>query len=122
MAVVVGQDGRVHDVRLLKNSSPEFATRAIEEVKNLKYKAAAAPDGTPVAVRFQMEFAVVELEITVAADGSVAEARVTHSPSKVFSDRSLDTVRKWRLKPATGPAGKPVAVKVPVEITFRLFR
>jgi len=88
----------------------------------LKYTAATAPDGTPVAVHLLTDFAVVELEITVATDGSVQQARVIQSPKKAFSDRALDSVRKWKLKPATGPGGKPVVAKVAVELSFRLSR
>lgn len=122
VVATVGQDGSTRDVEIIESSSARFGSRAKDEIKALKFKAAKAPDGTPVTVRFQMEFAVVELEITVATDGSVSEVRIVYSPSKNLSDRASDTVRKWKLKPATGSGGNPVPVKVPVEITFRLFR
>lgn len=121
MDVVVGPDGHTRDVKVLESSSPTFASRAKEEVQSLRYTVATAPDGTPVAVHFRMEFAVVELEITVTADGSVAQARVIQSPKKAISDRALDAVRKWKLKPATDKEGHPVAVTVPTEIAFKLY-
>jgi len=120
MDVVVDAEGRTRDVKILDNSNPAFGSKAKQQAQALKYAPAKTPDGNPVAVHFQTEFVVVELEITVAADGSVSGARVIQSPKKTFSDRALDAVKKWKLKPATDPHGRPVVVVVPMEISFRL--
>jgi hypothetical protein len=35
--------------------------------------------------------------------------------------QAIEAVKKWRLSPATGPDGKPAAVRQIIEVTFKLF-
>jgi hypothetical protein len=37
-----------------------------------------------------------------------------------LEETAIDSVKQWRLKPAHGADGKPIAVLVPIQITFRL--
>jgi len=37
-----------------------------------------------------------------------------------LEETAIDSVKQWRFKPAHGTDGKPVAVLVPIQITFRL--
>ncbi len=37
-----------------------------------------------------------------------------------LEEKAVEAVKQWRFKPALGPSGKPVAVVVPIEVTFRL--
>lgn len=61
----------------------------------------------------------VLLEITIAADGYVAEnVRVLLGMPYGLTERAVETVRDWKLTPATGPDGKPAAVRQEVELTF----
>jgi len=54
-------------------------------------------------------------------DGRVTNPRVIKSPGLGLDDSTVNTMRTWRCKPANGPNGKPVAVQVPFEVTFRLY-
>jgi TonB family protein len=62
----------------------------------------------------------VVLIIDVAADGSVADARVEKSePAGVFDQATLEAVQRWKFEPAT-ENGKPVAGRIRVPVTFEM--
>ena len=60
------------------------------------------------------------LSVVVTQDGRVASAKVLKASNDEFGRLALEAVRRWKLKPAMGPDGRPVAVIVPVEVVFRL--
>ena len=60
------------------------------------------------------------LEAVVGADGKVCEAKVTRSLGKEVDQKSLDLIRQWIFEPAR-KGGKPVAVRISVEITYHLY-
>lgn len=62
---------------------------------------------------------VVEVEAVVLKDGRVGEARVTRSLDRGIDAAALQAVRRWQFRPATVD-GQPVAMRVPVEVEFRL--
>jgi TonB family protein len=62
----------------------------------------------------------VVLEVLVTEKGEVRDARVVRAPNKEFADNALKAVKKWKLKPAIGPNGKPVAVKATLEVLFHV--
>jgi hypothetical protein len=63
----------------------------------------------------------VVLSAVIGADGLLRldgmQVRVTTKAS--YTDAAIVAVKGWRFEPAKGPTGKPVAVRVPVEVTFR---
>jgi len=63
----------------------------------------------------------VTLEITVTEDGRVLNPRVVQGPGLGLEEKAMSQVRNWKLKPAIGPNGRPVACRVTIEIAFRLF-
>ena len=63
----------------------------------------------------------VLVEAVVTVDGRVVNPRVIKSPGLGLDDSTVNTMRTWRCKPASGPNGKPVPVQVPFEVTFRLY-
>jgi TonB family protein len=63
---------------------------------------------------------VVSLWIVVDAQGNVSECRVVRPVGLGLDDKATETVRTWRFKPAARN-GVPVAVRVSVEVHFRLF-
>jgi TonB family protein len=62
----------------------------------------------------------VLLDVVVNAEGHVVKAFVIKGPGLGLEENSLRAVRGWRLKPAAGLDGKPVASKVQVEVSFHL--
>src|SRR5262245_23180126 len=61
----------------------------------------------------------VLLEILVRADGSVDPAIVVvRGLGFGLDENAVETLRQWKFKPATRD-GKPVDVRIPIEVTFR---
>ena len=63
----------------------------------------------------------VVLLVTVTAEGRTANLVVLRRAGYGLDEQAIETVRQWRFVPAHGPDGKPVAARIPIEITFRLF-
>ena len=61
----------------------------------------------------------VLIEVRLAKDGTVAEARVT-SGHPTLAEASLAAVRQWRYEPVLGPDGEPVEATLTVTIRFTL--
>jgi TonB family protein len=64
---------------------------------------------------------VVLLLVTVTADGRAANIRVVKAIGGGLDEMAVAAVRTWRFRPAVGPDNKPVSVKAPIEVTFRLY-
>jgi TonB family protein len=62
---------------------------------------------------------VVVLEVVVTTDGTTDKIKVIKSPEQRFTDVSIETVQKWRFKPAVDFDDNPIAVFVPVQLTFQ---
>jgi TonB family protein len=62
----------------------------------------------------------VELEAVVGEDGRISDIRVLKPLPFGLTTSAIETVKTWKLKPATGPDGKPVAVRQIIEIGFGL--
>jgi len=63
----------------------------------------------------------VELSVVVNDDGTVGEVKVTRSLDDKYGldEQAVIAMKKWQFKPGTKD-GKPVAVEVTVEMSFRL--
>jgi TonB family protein len=55
LVVVVGTDGKAHDIRVVKGIPDGLTESAIETVRSWKFKPATAPDGAPAAVKQTIE-------------------------------------------------------------------
>ena len=64
----------------------------------------------------------VVVQAIVTADGRAENLSVAkgHELGLGLDESAIRAVAEWRFKPALGPDGKPVAVLVPVEVTFRI--
>ena len=60
---------------------------------------------------------VVVMLVGINARGHVEPVRVVRSSSKVFEQTAVDTVKKWKFKPAKKD-GQAVPVQVTVEMKF----
>lgn len=63
----------------------------------------------------------VELEAIVDEDGQVRNIRILKPLPYGITTAAIATIRNWRLKPATGPDGKPATVRQIIEITFQSY-
>lgn len=63
----------------------------------------------------------IVLDITVTTDGKVIDPVVTKSPGLGLNEKALKQVKKWKMKPALGPDGKPVNCRVQIEVSFHLY-
>jgi TonB family protein len=59
------------------------------------------------------------LRITIDTDGNVQDPEVIKSAEYGMEKASLEAVKKWKFRPAT-KAGKPIAVKAQIEMSFRM--
>jgi TonB family protein len=64
----------------------------------------------------------VVLRIVVTPEGQAEDIQVLKGPGSKFGveQSAIETVSHWQFTPANGPDGKPVAVAVPIEVTFRI--
>jgi TonB family protein len=76
------------------------------------------PEYTDRARRKKISGSVV-LSIVVTPEGTVRDAKVTTSLDKDLDQQALNTVATWKFEPATKD-GKPVSVRIAVEMTFRI--
>ena len=61
---------------------------------------------------------IVVMLVGVNTKGRVQAVRVLRSDEKAFEQSAVDTVKKWRFKPAE-KGGQPVPVQVTVEMKFQ---
>jgi TonB family protein len=62
----------------------------------------------------------VVLRVVITADGKAVNISVARGPGMGMEEKAMEAVKDWRFNPAIGPNGKPVAVEMLVEVTFRL--
>jgi TonB family protein len=62
----------------------------------------------------------VVISLIVTPEGTVRDATVTTSLDKELDKQALAAVSTWKFDPATKD-GKPVAFRVPVEVSFKLY-
>ena len=91
--------------RVTQGMRPPKATHA-PDPKFPDLPADAEPRGTVVML------------VGVNAKGHVAVVRVLRSDEKAFEQSAVDTVKKWKFKPAERN-GQPVPVQVTVEMKFQ---
>ena len=81
-------------------------------------KATHAPDPQyPEIPAYEERNGVVVMLVGINVHGHVEPVRVVRSSSKVFEKSAVDTVRKWKFKPAKKD-GQAVPVQVTVEMKF----
>jgi len=78
------------------------------------------PSYTAEAVRARIQ-GLVGLSVVVKDDGTVGSVTVTRSLDEKYGldEQAVSAMKQWQFKPGTKD-GKPVAVRVDVEMTFTL--
>ncbi len=64
----------------------------------------------------------VILSVVISASGAAEKITVVRSPGYFLSEKAIEAVSGWRLRPAPGEDGKPTPVIVPIEVTFKSLR
>jgi TonB family protein len=64
---------------------------------------------------------VVVLNAVIGTDGRAHQIEVEKGTSQSFEEAAIKAVTKWKFQPARGPDGTLVAVRIPIEVTFRYF-
>jgi TonB family protein len=64
----------------------------------------------------------VVLNVVVTAEGRAEQIAVVKGTGLGLEENAIAAVKEWKFKPAVGPDGNPVAVRIPIEVTFRLYR
>ena len=77
------------------------------------------PDYTDPARIAKINGGIILL-VTVSEEGRAENLQILKGLPFGLNQAALNTVRTWKFRPATLD-GKPVAVKVPIEVTFRLY-
>lgn len=60
----------------------------------------------------------VNLLIDISAKGLVTHVEVVSTSNQKISDKVTKTVMSWRFQPAIGPAGQPIAMQIPFELSL----
>jgi TonB family protein len=63
----------------------------------------------------------VVLDLTIDEKGQAKDISVKIPMPYGLTEQAVKAIQEWRLKPATDPDGKPVAVRQEVEVTFELY-
>jgi TonB family protein len=77
------------------------------------------PEYTEQARKARIEGTVV-VHAIVTVDGRAENISVTKGLGSGLNEKAIEVVKKWRFNPARDSAGHPVAVTVPMDVTFRL--
>lgn len=77
------------------------------------------PDYTDEARRNRIEGHIV-LSASLDEKGRITSARMVTNPNDSLTRQAVDILRRWRMEPSHDLEGKPVPVRVAVEIVFRL--
>jgi TonB family protein len=78
------------------------------------------PDFTPAA-RQAKRTGIVLLHLTITPEGRAADIVLFKTLGYGLDENAIEAVRKWVFKPALDRDGKPVAVRVTIEVSFRWF-
>jgi TonB family protein len=78
------------------------------------------PQYSDEARRKKLEGTVL-LSLVVTANGDTADIKVTRALGSGLDEKAIEAVSQWKFEPATKD-GKPVAVKVAVEVSFHLYK
>jgi TonB family protein len=62
----------------------------------------------------------VRLDAVITPEGRATKIKVVKEPGLGLGEKAIEAVKEWKFKPAAGPDGTPVAVDVPIEVSFRL--
>ena len=81
----------------------------------------SCPDATYSEEARKAKFSgVVVLQVVIQPDGHVTDIQVVKAAGLGLDERAVEAVKMWTFKPALGTEGKPVPVRTPIEVNFRI--
>jgi TonB family protein len=99
----------------------EFLDLSIPGIKYPMCSECPPPEFSREASAAKVTKATVVLRVTVLPDGNLTEIAVIESPGYGLDQVAWKAVKSWKLKPALDAKGKPVSVRMSVEVLFRRF-
>lgn len=110
------------EYRRTRNNILNETVFKIKEDKSVKYPKAEytpEPDMTDLARKKKISGTLL-FTIVVDKSGAVADVRVDRPLGYGLDQNAVESLKKWRFKPALRD-GEPVAVQLPVEVSFYLY-
>jgi len=77
------------------------------------------PEYTDEARKAKIEGKVV-VKAVVTASGRAVDISILRGLGSGLDEKAIEAVKKWSFKPASDSNGHPIAVAVPMEVTFHL--
>jgi hypothetical protein len=127
---------RVADgAELFADSQPLARSKLLDQLapsaaasKNLPVRAGVQGVGVPICqycpispypgyTKIQQNVSI-EIMVTFGTAGTPEKISITKSPMYVLSEGAVEAVSSWKAQPASDKDGKPVATRVPVQVTF----
>lgn len=97
----------------------ELSKQSKKDIKHPDCFYAPNPPYTQAAREVGLSGSVL-LEVVVTVDGKVIEPRIVRGLPFGLNEASMDTLKKWRCKPATRD-GTPLPIILPIEVTFHFY-
>jgi len=92
--------------------------RVSNQITAPKVTSSPQPEYTPEGLLRRIQ-GTVALEVDVLADGTVGTVALVKPLGFGLEESAAKTAKTWRFTPGTKD-GKPVAVRIPIDIEFRL--
>jgi periplasmic protein TonB len=102
---------------MMLTTVPAYASDRVYAVSDLQVVNQAAPRYPRAAAQSGME-GWVDLEFTVTVDGTVSDAEVVDSSSRIFHRDALIAIGNWEFEPVNNGNG-PEPVRAALRFTFQ---
>lgn len=102
-----------------KAGNPQIARPGVNGVTVPACVYCPVPDYTDQARKAKLE-GVVVIQAVVTVEGRAEHVSVVRGLGSGLDEKAIEVVKIWRFKPGHDSDGHPVAVSVPMEVTFRL--
>lgn len=102
-----------------KAGAPQAARAGVNGVGVPSCTYCPLPEYTKQARKAKLHGAVV-VEAIVTTGGSAENISVIRGLGLGLDEKAIEVVKKWHFKPARDANDHPIAVSVPIEVSFRL--
>jgi TonB family protein len=109
------------EMSAIPNDPPGVLRAGVNGVTSPQCIYCPEPEYSEEARKARLDGTVV-LDITVLPDGSVNDIVVLKTTGHGLEEKAIETVKKWKLKPASDKQGNLVACRVNIEVTFRTYK